>query len=146
MDSCQGGKWKGKGKSKGKKGKETGGEIGKGKSNNRKKNWWHEHHDQRVNGTVPWFLWSLLEMGSQQGPVPSLAGEPMELGAMVSHSSQNVVSESGSSVSKRVHAMNSPVCGSESVDDEEDWPVEWWHDLESDRMEDWQDDWYWHDS
>ena len=40
----------------------------------------------------------------------------------------------------------SPVCWSESVDDEEDWPDEWWHDSESDWMEDWQDDWYWHDS
>ena len=40
----------------------------------------------------------------------------------------------------------SPVCWSESADDEEDWPDEWWHDLESDWTEDWQDDWYWHDS
>ena len=27
-----------------------------------------------VDGTVPWLLWSLLEMGSQEGPVPSMAG------------------------------------------------------------------------
>ena len=40
----------------------------------------------------------------------------------------------------------SPVCWSESAEDEEDWPDEWWHDLESDWTEDWQDDWYWHDS
>ena len=26
-----------------------------------------------VDGTVPWLLWSLLEMGSQEGPVPSMA-------------------------------------------------------------------------
>ena len=44
----------------------------------------------------------------------------MELGAMVSHPSQTVVSDPGSSVSQRVQAVN-------------------W-------MEDWQDDWYWHDS
>ena len=53
-------------------------------------------------------------------------------------------------LSRRVQAVNSspvsPVCWSESVDDEEDWPDEWWHDSESDWMEDWQDDWYWHDS
>ena len=24
--------------------------------------------------------------------------------------------------------------------------MKWWHDSESDWMEDWQDDWYWHDS
>ena len=74
----------------------------------------------------------------------------MELGAMVSHPSRTVVSDPGSSVSQRVQAVNSspvsPVCWSESADDEEDWPDEWWHDSESDWMEDWQDDWYWHDS
>ena len=52
-------------------------------------------------------------------------------------------------MSQRVQAVNSspvsPVCWSESADDE-DWPDEWWHDSESDWMEDWQDDWYWHDS
>ena len=49
-------------------------------------------------------------------------------------------------MSQRVQAVNSspvsPVCWSESVDDEEDWPDEWWHDSESDWMDDWQDDWY----
>ena len=53
-------------------------------------------------------------------------------------------------MSQRVQAVNSspvtPVCWSESVDDEEDWPDEWWHDLEGDWMEEWHDDWYWHDS
>ena len=43
---------------------------------------------------------------------------PMELGAMVSHLSQTVVSDPGSSVSQRVQAVNSslasPVCRSES--------------------------------
>ena len=43
-------------------------------------------------------------------------------------------------VSQRVQAVNSspvsPVCWSESADDEEDWPDEWWHDSESDWMED----------
>ena len=73
---------KGKGKGKGKKGKEKGGEKGKGKHRNSGKgtrgNWWHEHHDQRTrwNRSVVSRLWSLLEMGSQEGPVPtpSMAG------------------------------------------------------------------------
>ena len=90
-------------------------------------------------------------MGSQEGPVPSMAGASSD-GTRCNGvaSSQTVVSDLGSSVSQRVQAVNSspvsPVCWSESVDDEEDWPDEWWHDLEGDWMEDWQDDWYWHDS
>ena len=68
--------------------------------------------------------------------MPSMQGRrPIELGAMVSHPSQTVVSDPGSSVSQRVQAVNSspvsPVCWSESADDE-DWPDEWWHDSESD--------------
>ena len=67
---------------------------------------------------------------------------PMELGAMVSHPSQTVVSDPGSSVSQRVQAVNSspvsPVCWSESVDVEEDWPDEWWHDSE-DCASEWYD-------
>ena len=50
-----------------------------------------------------------------------------------------VVSDPGSSVSQRVQAVNSspvsPVCWSEPVDGEEDWPDEWWHNWESDWME-----------
>ena len=89
--------------------------------------------------------------GHKKAQCPQWQGRrPMELGAMVSHPSQTVVSDPGSSVSQRVQAVNysrvSPVCWSESADDEEDWPDEWWHDSESDWMEDWQDDWYWHDS
>ena len=77
-------------------------------------------------------------MGSQEGPVPSMTNRrPMDLGAMVSHPSPTVVSDPGSSLSQRVQAVNSsPVCLSESVDDEEDWPDEWWHDSEGDWMED----------
>ena len=75
----------------------------------------------------------------------------MDLGAMVSHPSQTVVSDPASFVSQRVQAMSSspvsPVCWSESVDDEEDWPMNGGTiDSESDWMEDWQDDWYSHDS
>ena len=75
----------------------------------------------------------------------------MELGAVVTHLSQSVVSDSGSFVSQRVQAVNSsPVsfaCWSAaSADVEEDWPDERWYDWESDWMDDWQDDWYWHDS
>ena len=66
------------------------------------------------------------------------------------HILHRLFSDPGSSVSQHVQAVNfspvSPVCWSESADDEEDWPDEWWHDSESDWMEDWQDDWYWHDS
>ena len=55
----------------------------------------------------------------------------MELGAMVTHPSQSVVSDPGSSVSQSVQAVNSsPVshaCGSAAtVDVAEDWPDEWW--------------------
>ena len=76
----------------------------------------------------------------------------MELGAMVTHPSQSVVSDPGSSVSQCVQAVNSslvsPACWSAaSVDVEEDWPDGWWwYDWESDWMDDWQDDWYWHSS
>ena len=53
--------------------------------------------------------------------------------------SQTVVSDPGSSVvatcSSSEFCPVSPVCWSESADDE-DWPDEWWHDSESDWMED----------
>ena len=58
------------------------------------------------------------------------------------HILHRLVSDPGSSVSQRVQAVNSspvsPVCWSESAEDEEDWPDEWWHDLDSDWTEDWQ--------
>ena len=64
----------------------------------------------------------------------------MELGAVVTHPSQSVVSDPRSYVSQRVQAVNSSpvstVCWSAaSVDVEEDWPDEWWYDWESDWMD-----------
>ena len=63
----------------------------------------------------------------------------MELGSMVS---QSAVSDPGSSVSRRIQAMNSssvqPACWSTAAHVEEDWPQEWCYDWESDRTEDWR--------
>ena len=66
----------GKGKSRekgkeGKKGKEKGGEKSMGKSNS---GIGGTSIISEVDRTVPWLLWSLVEMGSQEGPVPSMAG------------------------------------------------------------------------
>ena len=77
-----------------------------------------------MDGTFPWLLCSLLETELQEGPVPLMAGPSSdELGAMVSHPSHTVISDPGSSVSQRVQAVTSspvsPVCWSESADDEE---------------------------
>ena len=68
--------------------------------------------------------------------------EPMELGSMVSYPSQSVVFDPGSSVSRRIHAMNSssvqPACWSTAAHVVEDWPQEWCYDWESDWTEDWR--------
>ena len=81
--------------------------------------------------------------GHKKAQCPQWHGRrPMELGAMVSHPSQTVVSDPGSSVSQRVQAVNSspvsPACWSEPAADEEDWPDEWWHDSE-DCASEWND-------
>ena len=99
------GKEKGKGKGKGKKGKEKGGEKGKGKSNSGKGkgNWWHEHHDQRWMEPFRGYCGHCWKWGHKKAQCPQWQGRrPMELGAMVSHPSQTVVSDPGSSVSQRV--------------------------------------------
>ena len=49
----------------------------------------------------------------------------MELGAVVTHLSQSVVSDPGSFVSQRVQAVNSSY-GVAFADVEEDWPDEQW--------------------
>ena len=74
--SRQKGMEKGTGKGKGKKGKEKGGEKGKGKSNSGKGkgNWWHEHHDQRRMEPFRGYCGHCWKWGSQEGPVPSMAG------------------------------------------------------------------------
>ena len=117
-----------------------------------KGSWWNEQQDQwwtepfRGNCGYCW------KWGHKKAQCRHWQGRrPMELGAMVTHPSQSVVSDPGSSVSQRVQAVNSspvsPVFWSAaSVDFEEDWHAEWWHDWESDWMDDWQDDWYWHSS
>ena len=104
-----------------------------------------------MDGTVPWLLWSLLEMGPQECPVPSMAGASSDgtwCNGVTTFTDCRFLTLDP--LSQRIQAVNSspvsPVCWLESADDEEDWPDEWWHDSESDWMEDWQDDWYWHDS
>ena len=62
--------------------------------------------------------------------------------------SQLVVSDPGSSVSKRAQAVNSPLvqlaCWSATAaDDDQDWHEEWCYDWESDWMEDWHEDRSW---
>ena len=111
-------KGKEKGKGKGNKGKEKGGEKGKGKSNSGKGkgNWWHEHHDQRWMEQLRGYCGHCWKWGHKKAQYPS----------------QVVVPDPGSSVSQRV-----PAVSSSPADDEGDWPDEWWHDSESDWMEDW---------
>ena len=107
-------KGKGKGKSKGNKGKEKGGEKGKGKSNSEKGkgNWLHEHHDQRWMEPFRGYCGHCWKWGHKKAQCPQWQGRrPMELGAMVSHPSQTVVSDPGSSVSQRVQAVNSSPVG-----------------------------------
>ena len=92
------------GKGKGKKGKEKG-EKGKGKSNNGKGkgNWWHEHHDQRWMEPFRGYCGHCWKWGHKKAQCPQWQSRrPMELGAMVSHPSQTVVSDPGSSVSQPV--------------------------------------------
>ena len=97
-------------------------------------------HDQRWMEPFRGYCGHCWKWGHKKVQCPQWqVRRPMELGAMVSHPSQTVVSDPGSSVSQRVQAVNSSpvsrVCWSESVDDEEDWPDEWWHDSEGDWME-----------
>ena len=108
-------KEKGKDKRKGKKGKEKGREEGKGKSYSGKKNWWHEHHDQRWMEPFRGYCGHSWKWGHNKAQCRQWQGcRPLELGAMVSHPSQTVVSDPGSSVSQRVQAVNSspvsPIC------------------------------------
>ena len=132
-------KGKGKGKGKGKKGKEKGGEKGNVKSNSGKGkgNWWHDH-DQRWVEPFRGYCGHCWKWGQKKAQCPQWQGRrPIELDAMVSHPSQTVVSDPGSSVSQRVRAVNSspvsPVCWSESAEDEEDWPDVW--DIQDQKIE-----------
>ena len=113
------GKVKGKGKGKGKKGKEKGGEKGKGKSNSGKGkgNWWNEQREQRRTQPFRGYCGYCWKWGHEKAQCLQWKGRcPMELGAMVTHPSQSVVSDPGSSVSQCVQAVNSspvsPVCWS----------------------------------
>ena len=98
------------------------------------RSWWHGHHDQRWTEPFRGCCGHCWKWGHRKAQCPQWQGRrPMELGAMVTHPSQSVVSDPGSSASQRVQAVNSS--GSLSplsvglqnlLDDEEDWPDEWW--------------------
>ena len=77
------GSWHEKGHGKGKsREKERGKEKAKGRERKARRKEERKAREKNnsgkgkseVDGTVPWLLWSLLEMGSQEGPMPSMAG------------------------------------------------------------------------
>ena len=96
--------------------------------------WWNEQREQ---------VWTEPFRGySGQGR------RQVERGTVVSHPSQSVASDPGSSASHHVHAVKSspvpPACWSAAASDvDEDWPAEWCYDCESDWIEDWHEDWSW---
>ena len=119
------------GKGKRERGKEKE-RQGKERQGERKGNWWHEHHDQKWMEPSRGSCGHCWKWGHKKAQCPQRQRRrSMEFGATVTHPSQTV-SDPGSSVSQRVEAVNSSpvslVCCSESVDDEKDWPDEWWHD------------------
>ena len=81
---------------------------GKGKSRGKAKgNRLYEHHDQRWMEPFRGYCGHCWKWGHKKAQCPQWQGRrPMELGAMVSHPSQTVVSDPGSSVSQRVQPAN----------------------------------------